>query len=423
MRILVLGSGAREHAIAWKISKSNQISGLFSAPGNAGTAELGENLPDVNPENPSEVIAACKKHDINYVFVGSEVPLALGIIDELKEVGISCFGPHKAAAQLESSKVFSKQFMVRNGIPTASSSEFSCFKGFKPFIKASSGKVVLKKSGLAAGKGVFESDDKNALLSFGKDVLRNDKLLVEEFLTGYEISIFTLTDGKSYLMLPPCADFKKAKNGDLGLNTGGMGSICPVPIVSQELLTQIKEEVIDPTFAGMEKEGLSYKGILYFGLMITGKGPKLLEYNARFGDPETQALLPLIDCDFINLFSAIESGTLSDFEVPILPQFSLGVVVAAHGYPRKYKKGCSVEHLPVEIESKRAVFHAATSGDGEHGVKTHGGRCFTVVGLGDCLIDAKHVAYEGVREVQFDGCWSRDDIGDKFMSENFGVKK
>ncbi len=423
MKILVLGSGAREHAIAWKLSKSNRIAGLYCAPGNAGTAEIGDNLEGVNPENATEVIEACKEYGINYVFVGPEAPLAMGIIDELKAAGIPCFGPHKAAAQLEASKVFSKQFMVRNNIPTAQAHEFDNYKNFKTFIKDNEGMWVIKKSGLAAGKGVFESADTNDLLNFGKDVLKNDKCLVEEFLTGYEISIFTLTDGENYIMLPPCADFKKAEAGDLGLNTGGMGSICPVPIVSKELLATIKNQVIDTTFAGIKKEGLSYKGILYFGLMITDKGPKLLEYNARFGDPETQALLPLIDCDFVNLLNAIEEGTLDQFDIPILDKFSLGVVSAAAGYPGKYKKNCILKNLPKEKDKELAVFHASTVIDKDANVRTTGGRCFTVVGLGDSLINASSVAYEGIKEVDFDGCWSRPDIGNKFMNEDFGGQK
>lgn len=414
----MLGSGAREHAIAWKFSISNGVTGLYCAPGNAGTAEIGENLEDLNPENSSDVIKACKEYKIDYVFVGPEAPLEKGVVDDLQKANIAVFGPHKKAAQLESSKVFSKQFMNRNGIATAQSEEFHKFKPFKNYLKENSKKLVIKKSGLAAGKGVFESDDNNDLISFGKDILKNDKLLVEEFLEGYEISIFTLSDGENFKMLPPCADFKKAGEGDMGLNTGGMGSICPVPVASANLIKQIEKEIIEPTYKGMKKEGLSYKGILYFGLMITKDGPKLLEYNVRFGDPETQALIPLLNCDFVNLMRSIEEGTLGDFEIPIFSQYSLGVVVAAEGYPGQYKKGIAVDQLPSDINQSRVTFQASTTIDEESVVRTGGGRCFTVVGLGDNLIEASRCAYNGVKEVQFEGGWSRSDIGKKFFLED-----
>lgn len=417
MRILILGSGAREHAISWKLSKSNRITGLFIAPGNAGTAEVGENLSDVNPENAVQVIEVCKNHRIDYVFVGPEAPLAAGVIDQLQANGIACFGPHQAAAQLEASKVFSKQFMIRHKIPTAQAVELDSVKDFENYLKKVKGKAVIKKSGLASGKGVFESDDKAALLAFGKETLKDDKILVEEFLTGYEISIFTLTDGKNFVMLPPCADFKKAFEGDCGPNTGGMGAICPVPVVSSTLLETIKTKVVAPTFKGMAKEGLSFKGILYFGLMITSKGPKLLEYNVRFGDPETQALLPLIDCDFGNLLESIEAQTLDQFEIPIKEAYSLGVVVAAEGYPGKYKKNCVVEHLPSNLQNKRVIFHASTLLESNQVIKTNGGRCFTVVGMGSNFGDASTAAYSGVKEVAFDGAWFRKDIGAKFIKE------
>lgn len=416
MRVLVLGSGAREHAIAWKFSKSNIITRLFIAPGNAGTKAIGENI-NINPESATEVIDVVKKYNIDYVFVGPEAPLAAGIIDALQSQKIACFGPHLKASQLEASKVFSKQFMMRHKIPTANAIEFSSFKNFKDYLKSVEGKVVIKKSGLAAGKGVFESDDKVDLLAFGKEMLQNDKILVEEFLTGYEISIFALTDGKNFVMLPPCADFKKSGEGDSGLNTGGMGAICPVPIVSESLLDTIKTKIVAPTFKGMAKESLSYKGILYFGLMITSKGPKLLEYNVRFGDPETQALLPLIDCDFCELMKAIEAGTLLDFEFDIKPQYSVGVVVAAKGYPGKYKKNIAVTNLPSDKDN-RVLFHAASAYD-ENNIVTTGGRCFTVVGQGDNLIDAASISYSGVKDVSFDGAWYRSDIGNKFITKEF----
>ena len=417
MRVLILGSGAREHAITWKYSKSNRISGLFIAPGNAGTAELGENLPDVNILNPQSVLKACQSNKIDLVFVGPEQPLERGVVDLLIEKSVPVIGPPKKSAQLETSKRFSKNFMLKYNIPTAQAEEFSSYSKYESYIKNISGMVVIKKNGLASGKGVLESDDKKELLDFGKKVLKDDSLLVEEYLTGFEISIFALSDGKNYILLPHCSDFKKAGENDEGPNTGGMGSICPVPLINSGLMTRIEEEIIGPTFRGLNEENLNYKGVVYFGLMITDKGPKLLEYNVRFGDPEAQVLLPLIESDFGNLSDAIINQRLFDFPLRISDNSALGVVVAAEGYPGNYKKGVPVKPIPVFPEKTAYVFHASTTFDKENRVLTGGGRCFTVVGLGQNLLNANVRAYEAVARVQFEGGWYRGDIGKKFFME------
>lgn len=417
MRVLILGSGAREHTIAWKFARSNSIGGLYIAPGNAGTDELGENLGDVDILDPKSVLKACEKHNIDLVFVGPEQPLAAGIVDALEKERIPVIGPNKKSAQLESSKKFSKDFMIKHKIPTAAAKEFSSYSSFETYIKNTSGMVVIKKSGLAAGKGVLESDDHKELLDFGKKILKDDSLLVEEFLTGYEISIFALTDGKSFVLLPPCADFKKASEDDKGLNTGGMGAICPVPVVGDGLMDKIKKEVIDRTFRGLARDGLSFKGVLYFGLMITDKGPKLLEYNVRFGDPEAQVLLPLIDSDFGNLALAIVKQKLADFPLRISNNSALGVVVASKGYPGSYKKGVPVKPIPTFPEKVSMVFHASTTRDKDRKVLTGGGRCFTVVGIGPNLLNANVRAYEAVPRIEFEGAWYRNDIGKKFFME------
>ena len=414
MRVLILGSGAREHAVAWKFSKSHRISGLYIAPGNAGTDDLGENLPDLNPEDPKEVLGACKDRRIDMVFIGPEAPLVAGVADILREEGIPVFGPGRNAAKLESSKVFSKEFMRRNAIPTAKAQCIDSLESLERELENMRGKVVLKKNGLAAGKGVFESSDREKLYDFGEKILGNDTLLLEEFLEGYEISVFCLIDGEQYKILPVCADFKKAQEGDVGPNTGGMGAICPVPSVSGHLMDAIQKEVVEPTMRGMAKENLIYRGVLYFGLMVTEKGPKLLEYNVRFGDPETQVLLPLIDSDFGNLAEATCTGRLSDFPLQISPHYSLGVVVASKGYPGAYQKEIPVKPIPIFPEKDALVFHASTKKEGDS-ILTGGGRCFTVVGLGPTLLNANVRAYEAVSRVMFKGAWHRNDIGKKFF--------
>jgi len=415
LKVLVLGGGAREHAITWSFSKSKSITGLFVAPGNAGTSDIAENLPDIDPCNSEMVVACCKQHEIDFVFVGPEAPLAAGVVDALHAAGIKAIGPHKQAAMLESSKAFSKNFMLKYNIPTASAIEIDSPKEFEKEINARKGKIVIKKSGLAAGKGVLESDDKEKLLAFGLDILKSDKLLIEEFLEGWEVTIFTLSDGKDYIILPPCADFKKAHDDDKGPNTGGMGAICPVPSLTSQMLDRIKKEIIEPTFKGMEKEGLCYKGIIYFGLMITTQGPKLLEYNVRFGDPEAQALIPLIQSDFGDLCEAIVMENIKSFPLKISKDTAICVVIAAGGYPGEYKKGAPVHYFPRFKEKYVVIFHASTLLDEENNIITNGGRCFSVVGLGADIITANKNAYVAAEEVYFKESFYRRDIGKKFF--------
>ncbi|MBN2533993.1 MAG: phosphoribosylamine--glycine ligase [Spirochaetales bacterium] len=414
MKILILGSGARESALAWMFSKSKSISGLFTAPGNAGTHEIGMNI-DIDPMDFEAVIRNCKEKQITYVFVGPETPLAEGIVDILKAENITAIGPPKKAAQLESSKTFSKNFMKTHRIPTAEAREFSDYEEYKSYVESYKGMLVVKKNGLAGGKGVLESDNTPQILEFGKRILETDTLLVEEFLTGYEISIFALCDGKNFVILPPCSDYKKAGDGDTGLNTGGMGSICPNPWVDAGLKEQIKIEIIEPTFTGLKKEGIIYKGILYFGLMITDKGPKILEYNVRFGDPETQVLLPIVKTDLGNVTEAIANGTLDTIPISECSQSAVGVVVASKGYPGDYKKGIPVKPFPESPGKNVLIFHASTTVDEQGRVLTGGGRCFSVVGLGKDTLEAASRAYKYIDVIDFEGAWYRKDIGKKFF--------
>lgn len=415
MKPLILGSGAREHAIARKFAESKRISGLYIAPGNAGTAELGENIADLDPFDGDSIIEHIKEKKINVVFVGPEAPLAAGIVDRLAEENIKTIGPKRSVARLESSKVFSKQFMIKYNIPTARTVEFHDTASFEEYIKRNNGKMVLKKSGLASGKGVFESEDKDALIEFGDNVLADDALLVEEFLEGYEITIFAATDGRHYLLFPPCADFKKEYDGDTGRNTGGMGSICPVPGVTRSLQARLSREIVEPTFEALHKEGLAFKGFLYFGIIVTETGPKVLEYNVRLGDPETQVLLPLIESDFGNLLDAILKTELDTFPLRISDRSAVGIVVASKGYPGTYTKDIPVTSLPKDKENELFVFHSSTHKHNNKDLLTGGGRCFTVVGIADDFLEAQMKAYREVQKVSFKGSWYRKDIGNRFL--------
>ncbi len=421
MRVLVIGSGAREHAIAWKFSKSKRLADLFIAPGNAGTEEIGTNIPDINLADFEGIFNVCKQNRINTVFIGPEAPLAEGLVDFLTERGIPAIGATKKSAKLESSKSFAKEFMGKHNIPTAGAVGFNDFDEYKNFIMDPQNrprkKYVVKKSGLAAGKGVLVTDNANEALEFGKQILTSDTLLLEEFLEGYEVSVFVLLDEKAYITLPACSDFKKAYDNDEGPNTGGMGSICPVPFVDTNLMETIENTIVKPVVEGMQEDGLLYRGILYFGLMITSDGPRVLEFNVRFGDPETQVLLPLIRNDFGNIADAILNGNLNNLQIEISDKSTLGVVVASEGYPGNYKRGIPVEPIPQFQEDRILIFHSSTKRNSRGQIITGGGRCFTVVGIGRDIINAGSIAYEALKSIKFEGAWYRSDIGKKFFSD------
>lgn len=423
MRVLVLGAGGREHALAWKLSTSSRVRQVFVGPGNAGTADAGTNLPSVNPLMFDTVREAVRAHRVDCVFVGPETPLAEGVVDFLTAQGVPAIGPDKSAARLESSKAFSKAFLVRNGLPTAEAVEFTDPDKFEQHVKARAGRrLVVKKSGLAAGKGVLESADSDEMAAFGRSILARDTLLVEEFLEGWEVSIFGLSDGRDFVVLPPCTDFKKAHEGDTGPNTGGMGSICPVPWVNETLMERVVREIVQPTYAALAREGLAYAGVLYFGLMITAQGPMVLEFNVRFGDPETQVLMPLLGMDLGELVESMTAGSPGRLaeaartaQAPGRPGAALGVVVASRGYPESTEKGALVEPIPWMPGQQSLIFHASTCRDSAGLVRIGGGRCFTAVGLGDDLGAAAENAYKAAEKIRFDGGWFRRDIGRRFL--------
>jgi phosphoribosylamine--glycine ligase len=423
MRVLVLGSGAREHAVVWKLSQSAHVSAVFAAPGNAGTAEVCANLPDVDPLKFPTVLNAVRRNSVDCVFVGPETPLASGVVDCLARRQIPTFGPGRKAAQLESSKAFSKAFLVRNGIPTARATEFSDPAALEAFLLTKTGqRLVVKKSGLAAGKGVLESARTDELLSFGKAALAGDRVLVEEYLEGWELSVFVVSDGQSHIILPPCTDFKKAHEGDTGPNTGGMGSVCPAPLADGAVMRRIEQEIVEPTYAAVEREGLAYAGVLYFGLMITPAGPGVLEFNVRFGDPETQVLLPVLPFDFGGLLEAVISRELASFASGIDTSSAvgaaLGVVIAGQGYPDTSSGPVPVAVTRDASSNHTEVFHASTFREPNGALYVRGGRCFTVVGHGADLKGASERAYAMAKKIRFTGSWYRRDIGRKLLESS-----
>jgi phosphoribosylamine---glycine ligase len=412
MNTLIVGSGAREHALAWAFARAGGAGRVYCAPGNVGTEGIAKNVP-IDSEDPKAVVAAARELCVDLVVVGPEVPLASGVVDALGDAGIAAFGPGKKAAALESSKSFARAFSERQGVPCARTARFADVPELERFLDENRGRaLVLKKSGLAAGKGVLESDDRSELLAFGSEVLASDELLAEEFLVGRELSVFALCDEKGYALLPPCADHKKAGEGDTGHNTGGMGAVCPLPFADASTMARIEREIVAPSFEGMAEEGLSYRGVLFFGVMLTADGPKLLEYNVRFGDPETQSLLPLLETDIRELCAATARGELKSVQPRFSSEFSCGVVIAAPGYPGSYPKGLAV-NLPRADSPKGLLFHASTSRDAGGSVLTGGGRCFTAVGLGESPAAARERAYAVAEGLRFEGSWFRRDIGAK----------
>ena len=409
-----MGNGGREHALVWKFARSNRISDLYALPGNGGTANIASNI-DIASDDLEGITGAAVDRSVDLVVVGPEAPLSLGLVDALEAAGVPAIGPRAHAARLESSKAFSKQFMADCGIPTAEHRSFTDGDACERYITGSTTQLVVKKSGLAAGKGVLESTDRAALASFAREVIAaGDEAVVEEHLRGFEVSVFALSDGATYTVLPACTDYKKAGVGSTGPNTGGMGAICPVPWLDRDVEQQIHSRIVEPTFSGLTERGLAYRGVVYFGVMVTDAGPYLLEYNVRFGDPEAQVLLPLIQTDFTEICTAIVNGNLNALDIRFSGLSSLGVVLASPGYPSAYPKELPVDPLPTPPEDEALVFHAATAWrDGD--IVTGGGRCFTVVGFGQELLQARARAYQTAKDVTFPGSWMRQDIGGRIF--------
>ena len=419
MNVLLVGSGGREHAIAWKLRQSKDLGKLYIAPGNAGTAQCGLNVP-IQDADVQGLVDFAKKKDIGLVVVGPEDPLSLGLVDALEQAGIKAFGPSAGAAQLEADKGFSKQMMRSCSIPTAEARIFDRFSDAKAYIASRDEPVVVKATGLAKGKGVFVCDEpSDAILAAEKIMVEKifgsagDRVVVEEKLLGEEASILAFVDSRTIYVMESSQDHKPVGDGDTGPNTGGMGAYSPAPVVSDAMMTKITREVLVPIVDGMNRNGTPYKGVLYAGLMITPGGPRILEFNCRFGDPETQAILPRLQSDLLEVFLAVCNGRLDEVSLEWDPRPSVCVVMASGGYPGDYSKGKTITGLDEAAHIKDVmVFHAGTTArDAE--VVTSGGRVLGVTALGQDIRQAKATAYETVERIRFEGVCYRHDIADK----------
>jgi len=424
MNILILGSGGREHALTWKLSQSRKVSRIFIGPGNAGTSQFGTNIR-LNPVNFPEVRKAVLDNKIDMVIVGPEAPLVAGIHDfflsdnDLKKVPV--IGPDSSAARLEGSKDFAKDFLTRHGIPTARYRSFGKENSAEApaFLRSMRPPYVIKADGLAAGKGVLILDDiseaekeVDAILG-GKFGDAGRKVVIEQFLSGIELSVFIITDGKSYKLLPEAKDYKRIGEGDTGLNTGGMGAVSPVPFADAEFMEKVRSRVIDPTMEGLLKDGISYKGFIFFGLINVGGEPFVIEYNARLGDPESEVIIPRIKSDLFELIEGVAEGNLSERKIETDERYVTTVMLVSGGYPGDYKKGLPVKGLDSPGES--VVFHAGTDNSGET-VVTSGGRVFAVSSFGTTMKKALETSYRNAARIDFEGVYYRKDIGFDLLS-------
>ncbi len=428
MKILVVGSGGREHALAWKASQSPNIEKIFVAPGNAGTAiepKL-ENIK-IDVTDIEALINFAKSENIELTIIGPEAPLVIGIVDAFTEAGLACFGPSKGASQLEGSKAFTKDFLARHNIPTAAYGNFTVIDEAVEYVKKAGAPIVVKADGLAAGKGVILAQTEEEAIQAINDMLAGNafgdaghRVVIEEFLYGEEASFIVMVDGKNILPLATSQDHKARDNGDTGPNTGGMGAYSPAPVVTQEIHNRIMDEVIKPTVKGMASEGNPYIGFLYAGIMVAPDGtPKVLEYNCRFGDPETQPIMMRLKSDLVGLCQAALAGKLNETTVDWDSRCSLGVVLAAGGYPDKYDRGDEIKGLGQDNGIDEKIFHAGTKEqDGK--IVTAGGRVLCAVGLGDTVSEAQDAAYALTQKIDWNNVYYRTDIGHRAIKREQG---
>jgi phosphoribosylamine--glycine ligase len=424
MQLLLIGNGAREHALAWKLAQSPRLDRVLVAPGNGGTA-----LPPkcenraVEADDLDGLVALAQAEQVDLVMVGPEVPLVAGVVDQMQAAGVTVFGPTKAAAQIEGSKAFSKEFMRRHNIPTGKAESFDDFDEAMRYLRGSDDVPVIKADGLAAGKGVILPGGKvdaatvlKSILLEGKFGAAGQTVLLEERLEGPELTVLAFCDGKHASIMPPAQDHKRVWDDDAGPNTGGMGAFAPSPLATPELIKQVEETILRPTLDGMAAEGMPYTGVLYIGLMLTADGPKVIEYNCRFGDPETQVVLPLLESDLVDILQACVEGRLNE----VTPRWRKGaavtVVMASVGYPLEYETGIQITNIKEAEQLGCLVFHAGTKQVGDRLV-TAGGRVLAVTAVGNNLANARSQAYKGVHAVHFNHAHYRKDIGRKASME------
>ena len=415
MKVLVVGAGGREHAICHAIARSPRLSDLFLLPGNAGTAGLGTNIPS-DPCDIVAVLDVVRREAIDLTIIGPEDPLAAGLANALEEAGHRVFGPRAEAARLEADKAFAKDLMRRHAIPTAEARMFTDYELAREYIATRDEPQVVKAAGLAKGKGAIVCNDPSDAILAAENMLvkkafgdAGATIVVEERLLGHEVSLLTIVDGHTACVLEPAQDHKRLMDDDAGPNTGGMGSFCPSLLLTDDLLQQVNRQILVPTLDALVRDGVRYRGVLYIGLMLTASGPKVLEYNCRFGDPETQAILPRLRSDLLELFDATVDGRLADVTLEWDPRHALCVVMASGGYPGSYNTGLPITGLPANTDDL-VVFHAGTQVEGDQ-VLTSGGRVLGVTALGATLLEAREHAYDAIREIHFEGAQYRTDLG------------
>ena len=415
MNVLIVGNGAREHALAWKIQGSPLVKKIFVAPGNGGTSTIAENIP-IKADDLPGLLQCAIDHSIDITIVGPETPLSMGIVDLFQQHNLSIFGPSQEASKIESSKVFCKNLMRKYNIPTGYTEVFESYQEALDYAKAASYPVVIKADGLASGKGVTIADNLEQAIKAIQECLvdkvfgdSGNKILIEEYLVGQEVSVFTFSDGTHISSLISACDYKRAHDGDQGPNTGGMGSYTPPIFWTDELERQINQAIMEPTIEAMSKEGTPFKGILYAGLMLTNEGPKVLEFNCRLGDPETQVILPRLDTDLIEIIMSIINGQLTETAITWNTDAYVGIVIASQGYPGHYTTGTKINAIGA-LTDEELIFHSGTTAE-QGNIYTDGGRVLTVVGRGNSVQSARDKAYEHVRTVDFPGAFYRTDIG------------
>ena len=424
MNVLIIGSGGREHAFTWKASQSDLVEKIFVAPGNAGTSlePKAENI-DISASDIDALVSFSEKESVDLVIVGPEDPLVNGITDAFKKVRINCFGPESLGAQLEGSKDFAKAFMKKHNIPTARYESFTDANEAKKYIQDNELPQVIKADGLAAGKGVVIAEDyetaSKTIDEFISETKYGDasrKIIIEDFLKGQELSYIVMVNGTEYLPLATSQDHKTIGEGDVGLNTGGMGAYSPVPFVKDELDVAIRKKVIEPTVRGLTDDGIAFRGFLYAGLMIDSKlNPKVLEYNCRFGDPETQPIMLRMKSDIIDMIQTCFSGNISDYDIEWDKRSAMGVIMSSKGYPESYETGKTISGLDaLTNKNDIKVFHSGTILENEN-ILTNGGRVLCVTALGDDLPDSYENAYSAIRKINWDGNYYRKDIGFRVM--------